>query len=102
MEDISLKYAHAAKTYAQAKSAALGQERKQKRVFREIFLRMDGNIEERKAKAHNSPAYTQVEDDWVAAESAANLASAELDALRIVFDEWRTIQATKRAEMGLV
>lgn len=87
---------------AEKKNAALTTERMSKRIFAECFIRADGkNIEERKAVAGMSEAYSNAEDRRIEAESAHNLAKAESDGLQIRFSEWQTMESTRRAEMTL-
>ena len=88
--------------HAKAQSEAMRAERLRKRKFAELFLRMtEGSVAQREAMARTSPAYVEAENLWVQAESAANLAKAEADGMRIRFEEYRTREATTRAEMQM-
>ena len=87
--------------HAAALNEALRTERLRKRIFAELYLRGDGSVAHREAMARTNPAYIEAEERWVQCESAANLAKAEADGLRIRFEAWRTQQSTARAEMNL-
>lgn len=87
--------------HAKAQSEAMRLERLRKRKFAELFLRTEGSVAQREALARTNPAYVEAENAWVQAESAANLAKAEAEGLRLRFEAWRTAQATTRAEMNL-
>lgn len=87
--------------HAGTQNEALRTERLRKRMFAELFLRGDGSVAHREAMARTNPAYIEAEEKWVQAESAANMAKAEADGLRLRFEAWRTEAATTRAEMNL-
>lgn len=88
--------------FATAENEALRTKQLHKRIFAELYLRGDGNIPHREAMARTNPAYIEAEERWIQAESAANLAKAESNGLRIRFEAWRTQAATRRAEMTMV
>lgn len=72
------------------------------RVLAQITLAQDGKSHaERETKARCDVRYLSAEDACIAAETTANLAKAEADGLQVRFEEWRTLQATHRAEMNL-
>lgn len=88
---------------ARAKSEADRLERMAKRKLAELRLRADGkSADDREAWARTHTHYVDAENQYIEAASKANLARARADGLQIRFDEWRTEQATKRAEMNLV
>jgi len=88
---------------AGTQSAALSLEKHAKAVRAEVFLQFSqGTIAEREAEARCHTRYQQIEREWIEAESAANLARAKADGLKIRWETWRTLQATRRAEMTLV
>ena len=95
------KYASALLTAAEAKSEALRLERLAKRFYSACYLTATGTIAEREAKARTNEEYQRAEDEWVAAEHAANVAQAKADAIHVAYESWRTQEATKRAEMSL-
>lgn len=72
------------------------------RVLAQITLSMDGKSHaERETKARCDMKYIAAEDAYLEAERTANLEGAEADGLKVRFEEWRTNQATTRAEMNL-
>jgi len=88
---------------AEAKNKHLIKEKVAKRVFAECYLRAEGgNMEERKANALLEESYTDASREELKAASAYNLAKAKADAAEVLWEEWRTIEATKRAEMGML
>lgn len=87
---------------ARAKSEAERLAKLAKRVLAQCFIHAVGrSAAERDAIARNDVQYIRVEDALIEAETAANLARAEADGLELRFEEWRTTQATARAEMNL-
>ncbi len=98
---LSAQIEDALKIVAKRKSAELRAERKMKRIFRSLYLRQSGSVAEREAKAGTDPLYEKAEDEFVDAADRSNLAKAHADALQIKFEEWRTENATRRAEMNL-
>lgn len=86
---------------AETKSVALRLEKLAKRFYAACYLSAGGTVEERKAKATTNPEFKKAEEEWLAAEHAANVAEAKAEAFRLRFESWRTLEATKRAEMNL-
>ncbi len=96
------KYHDALIRAAEAKNEALRAERMKKRIFAQVILRVEGkNAQEREAQAITHSEYQRFEDAWVEAETKANVAKAEADGLAVMFEAWRTQQATARAEMQI-
>lgn len=96
------KYHDALIRAANAKNEALAAERLKKRVYAQCFLQVEGkNAAEREAKSITHAEYQRFEEQWIEAETRANLAKAEAEALAVKFEAWRTDQATRRAEMQI-
>lgn len=87
---------------AQARNEAFRLERKYKRTLKAHIVIAEGkSFDAREVMASQRPAVLEAEDAWIAAELMANTAKAWADGLHIQFEEWRTRQATNRAEMQL-
>ena len=87
---------------AQAKVAAMTKRRWAERAFDISLLKATGkNSEERKASARMDPVFSERDDAAHEAECAAIVAKANADGLQIQFEQWRTEQATNRAEMQM-
>jgi hypothetical protein len=72
------------------------------RIFDRLVLQSAGSsVSSREAEARLHPSYVGVDDQALEAESAAIVAKAKADGVQIRFEEWRTTQATNRAEMTL-
>lgn len=87
--------------YAELDGAALRLEKLSKRVFSSLVHHGEGSISAREHAARTDPKYTRVEDEWIAAQTAANVAKAEVEAIRIAFENYRTASASARAERGM-
>ena len=86
---------------AQLRGEALTLERLHKRVFSRCYLSAEGTIAQRENEARVSAQYIAAEDSWLEKQSAADLAEAEAEAMRARMEVWRSLNATKRAEMML-
>ena len=86
---------------AKNETIALELRKKASRIYDQVFLMAGGPIEVRKATARLKPEHVLAEDRAMEAETASILAKAEANGLEVRFEEWRTIQATRRAEMQL-
>ena len=88
----------ALETAAEAKVKALAVRKLAERSFDAIFLKVTGkNVEERKAIARTHPAYIELDDRACLAEQDAVVAKARADGAQILFEEWRTSEATLRS-----
>lgn len=95
------KYRLKAVAWAEKDGEARLAERRRKRVFSEIVNQSDGSIAQRE---HAARCHTHYRDIDMAAErlrTEANVLKAELDAMQLAFEYWRTRESTKRAEMTL-
>ncbi len=87
---------------ADAKSKAFAAERLYKRKRDQVLLHVHGKtVSEKEAKARIHEEVVRAEDEWIAANTTFNIRQAEADGLRLRFEEWRTRNATTRAEMNL-
>lgn len=94
--------ADALEEYARAKSDAERLSKLAKRVLAQCFIHAEGkNAAERDAQARVNPKYIAIEDDLIRAETDANMARAKADGLQLQFEEYRTRESTRRAEMQL-
>jgi len=104
--DAAFKLVHdiqdALKAAAEAESEATRLDKRRKAIQAERFLRETGTVAEREALARTAPEYTNAERAWISAASQANIARAIADGLKLEWETWRTMQATRRAEMQLV
>lgn len=84
-----------------AKGAAFRAERLYKRTRDTAYLMQSGTVPEREAKARTLGVVVSHEDAWIQAEVNYNVTRAKSDALEVLFEEYRSRQATSRAEMQL-
>ena len=71
-------------------------------VLHEIRQRSDKKTEAAKeTAAYAAPEYRKHVLEMVEARTTANICKAELEAMRMVADVWRTKESTRRAEMTL-
>jgi len=91
LEDAALKRSEAELFKARAK-----------RIYSELVIRGEGkSIAEREHWARQEARYVEAEEKALAAASDANLAEARADHWRLRFEEWRSLNATNRAQMNL-
>jgi hypothetical protein len=87
---------------AKAKAEALRARKKADRTFDIALLKATGaNADARKAAARLDPVADAAESEAVEKECAAIVAKAQADGLQILFEAWRSKQATDRAEMTM-
>jgi tRNA pseudouridine-54 N-methylase len=87
---------------AEKKAAALRARKLAERVYDRILLDTEGKtVGEREAKARTTPKFVAMDDDALTAEEEAIIAKARADGLSVEFEEYRTREATARAEMNL-
>jgi hypothetical protein len=105
IDDIPLSQliADALQSAAQAKAEAFKAERLYKRVRAETFLTILSarNVAERDAMTDSHEVVKRFEDQWIEAERVNNLARARADGLTYRFEQWRSMEASHRAEMKL-
>ncbi|MGI9449348.1 MAG: hypothetical protein ACR2QH_01625 [Geminicoccaceae bacterium] len=87
--------------WAQADGEARRLEKLEKIIFSEIVNRSEGSVAACEHAARATNAYKDHCAEMVSARTKANVLKAELDALTMAFEKWRTQQATRRAEMKL-
>src|SRR5690606_18129993 len=87
---------------AAAKNEAVTPERTYQRTLKAHLIVAEGrSYAERETKAATHPSAQEAEEAWIAAELAANTAKAEAEGLQVRLEEYRTREATARAEMNL-
>ena len=65
------------------------------------FINAGNSVAKSQELALMDPEYIQACEDAEEAESQAGVAAVHYDAAKAWFDAWRTMESTKRAEMGL-
>ena len=98
---IAARLSAAGNDWADKNAAAKALERAAKAMRYQCFLDADGNNEVRKAKAETAQAYQDLLDKAGDAETAAIKARVRYDTMRTEIDLIRTMESTKRAEMGM-
>ena len=94
------QWADALENAATAKVDALRLKRKADRIFDRVYLATSGsNMREREARTAIDDRVEAAFKDWEIAESTAIVAKAKADAAEAIFEEWRSRQATQRAEL---
>jgi hypothetical protein len=87
---------------AKAKAEALRARKSADRTFDIALLAATGaNADARKAAARLDPLADMAEQNAIEAECTAIVAKAQADGLQILFEAWRSKQATDRAEMTM-
>lgn len=94
---------HDALVYAaELKADAMRERRRAERTLDISLLKATGrNADERKASARQDPRFEEADVKATEAECKAIVAKADADGLQVVFEQWRTEESTKRAEMNL-
>lgn len=88
----------------QAKVRAEGMDLRRKRVRATLFVKYKGDghaIGASEQMAEADPVYELACADWEAAAMEAETLRAQAEAKRMKFESWRTMHATKRAQMNL-
>ena len=99
--DFPEKFRLTGEALARAQNDVLRAEKKAKRIYSAIIMASEGSIAQREHAARIDPSYTAAEDVWLDSDLLANSLRAELDAMKIAFEIWRSRNANKRAEMNL-
>ena len=95
------RLAEALQKAANLSSEALRLERLAKRVYAACYIAAEGTVAEREARARTALKFTEAEDAYISAQHAANVAEAEAEGLRVRFETFRSLNATRRAEMQI-
>ena len=91
-----------ARAWAEADGEALRAEKLEKVVFSELVNQSnDGSVAKAEHSARAHSRYKDAVDRLVNSRTAANIARAEMDAMKLRVEIWRSRNATKRAEMQL-
>lgn len=87
--------------FAKAEHAADMAEEMVKVVEAECFTRESGPQEERKMKARNSEHYRKAIQARVSRKTEMRMKWAEVKTIEMQVDVWRTMESSRRAEMGM-
>lgn len=99
--DISELFRLSAVKWAEADGEARTKDAFRKRVFAQLVIAANTSVAAGENQARVDRRYEVAEADAINAETAANIAKAEMEAIKIKIEVWRTRMATQRAEMGL-
>ena len=87
---------------AHAKAEADRLEEQLKSVYAMLYLHSDGKtVDERKCAAYASEVYKNHVEKMIVARELANLAKAKKDAAQVWFEASRSLESTRRAEIGM-
>lgn len=92
----------AAVDWAEANGEADRLEHMRKVILGEIVNQIGGPIGKAEHEAHAHKDYVQHIADMTHARTKANVAKGKMESMRMRFDGWRTVNATKRAEMKVL
>lgn len=96
------EWTKAALEWARLDGNARELEELRKTVFSEIVNQSNAkSVAKAEHEAQASHRYMEHIKKMVRARTEANIAKARMDGLKIQFEKWRTLQATRRTEMGL-
>jgi len=85
---------------AEAKAEADRLERMYRRIRATILIGMEGrSADEREARARTDPRAVEAEDAWLDANREREVSFARRDAMRVVWECYRTLEASRRAEL---
>lgn len=92
----------AAVAWAHANGEADRMEHMRKVILGELVNQISGPIGKAEHEANAHPNYIAHIEQMTAARTKANIAKAKMESMRMRFDGWRTVNATKRAEMKVL
>ena len=96
------KWEVAAREWVKLDGEARRLEELKKTVFSEVVNRSNAKaISKAEHEAYASSEFREHVKRMVEARTRANIARAHMDGLKLTFEQWRTMQATRRTEMGL-
>lgn len=99
--DISELFRLSAIKWAEADGEARTKDAFRKRVFAQLVIAANTSVAAGENQARIDRRYEVAEAEAINAETAANIAKAEMEAIRVKIDIYRTRAATRRAEMML-
>ena len=100
-EELPHRWLEKMKEWATLDEAARKLDELKKACLAEIFNREEGAIGVRENAALASKRYQDYVYDMCEAKTKANVAKAEADAMKMLWETWRSKNATKREEMRL-
>jgi hypothetical protein len=87
---------------ARARAEELDERRKQVKAAMVVHYRDEGNgIAEAQERAMASAPYKEAAEQWIAANYDYRRSDAKVERSKLAFEAWRTMNATRRAEMNL-
>ena len=100
--DIAEQFRLSCEEWARLDGEARRKDALRKRIFAQLVIAADAkSVAMAENLARVDPRYEMAEADSINAETAANIAKADMEAVRIRFEVWRTRNANARAEMNL-
>lgn len=92
----------AGEEWARADGDARKKDALRKRIFSQLIIGADAkSVAMAENVARIDTRYEMAEADAINCETAANIAKAEYESLKLRFEQWRSLNATARAEMGM-
>ena len=95
-------YRLASEEWAKLNGEAERLEHMRKVILGELVNQIGGPIGKAEHSAHAHASYIEHVNKMTEARTRANVARGKMEAMRLRFDGWRTANATKRAEMGVL
>ncbi len=95
-------YYRKAKEWAEADGEARMMEKMEKIILSEIVNRCEGSVAKAEHEARASTRYKEHCTSMIQARTRATVLKAELQAMELAHERWRTVNATRRAEMKIL
>jgi hypothetical protein len=101
-DELYERFRLAGEDWARANADAERYEEQRKSIYGALYLHSEGKtVAERECAAYASEVYKTHVEKMVTARELANLAKAKLDAAKVWFEASRSLESTRRAEMGM-
>lgn len=85
---------------AKARAQSMRMERMYRRMRATVLIGIEGrSADEREARALTDGRVMQAEDEWITAEREAQVVMARRDAMRVVWECYRTMESSRREEL---
>lgn len=101
-EQFTERWTQLTKEWVRLDGEASKLEKLEKLIFSEMVQREQGSVAAREHAVRADAVFRDHCLEAIGARTQANIARAEADGMKMRFEAWRTISATKRAEMNLV
>ena len=93
----------AGQRWAGADGEADIQKERAETIFAELFNRApDGSVDAKRSWARTQTEYQDARRNAICARTDANVLKATLESEKIAFEEWRSLNAAKRAELKAI